>query len=84
MERCQERNLNIDRSGLSWTDSRSKSSLIVRQRFKKHEFQVNCDRRSIRFFEDQDIVLEFVGKLQELQNATMVIGIILGPSRWFL
>ena len=39
--------LKVNRLGLSWSDRESRFSLTVNQRFKKHEFQADYDRKSI-------------------------------------
>ena len=38
----------MSKSEFSWNDKKSKFSLIVEQRFRKHEFQAHDDRRSIQ------------------------------------
>ena len=38
----------MSKSGFSLNDKKSKVSLIVEQRFRKHEFQADYDRRSIQ------------------------------------
>ena len=38
----------MSKSGFFWKDEESRFSLIVKQRFKKHEFQADHDRRSIK------------------------------------
>ena len=38
----------MSKSGFFWNDRESRFSLIVKQRFKKHEFQAEYDRRSIQ------------------------------------
>ena len=38
----------MSKSGFSWNDKKSRFSLTVKQRFKKHEFQADYDRRSIQ------------------------------------
>ena len=38
----------MSKSGFFWNDKESRFLLVVKQRFKKHEFQADYDRRSIR------------------------------------
>ena len=41
----------MSKSGFSWNDKKSRFSLIVEQRFRKHEFHADYDRRSIQKLE---------------------------------
>ena len=38
----------MSKSGFFWNDRKSRFSLFIKQRFKKHEFQADYDRRSIQ------------------------------------
>ena len=47
-KKFRDKTLKANRLGLSWSDKGNRFSLIVKQRFKKHEFQTDYDRRSIQ------------------------------------
>ena len=44
----RDKTMKTNRLGLSWTDKGSESSLTVKWRLEKHEFQADYDRRSIQ------------------------------------
>ena len=48
----RDKTLKANRLGLYWTDKESKSSLTVRRRLEKHEFQADYDRRSVQKFSE--------------------------------
>ena len=48
----RDKTLTTNRLGLSWTGKESKSSLTVRRRLKKHEFQADYDRRRLQILNE--------------------------------
>ena len=48
LKKLRDTILRMNRLGLSWSDKESRFSLTVKQRFEKHEFQADYDRRSIQ------------------------------------